>query len=284
MVVHLLTLPLEIRTMILHYLLCSPTGHITLYASTSKKSTQGNTLKVRPHNPDKPKSYKTARTIGLAILKTCKQLKAEANEMIWKENIVTFQFNRPALNDDSDRAIKRMCKFECWAQGFFLRHIELCAFWLCRDNAMKNLGALSIVENCAQRPDGVLRSVILRNVSVGREDGWNMCEQLYLRRSQLTDDDMVSSYTLAALRNLGGPDGVLANVQRKMVFDIDFECTKMDVPTLAWWKSVGIVEGPKMMTELHDAFGGELWVNGRLWMRNGVEEEQMLQQGKVAMG
>ena len=275
MVIYLLTLPQEIRTMILLYLLRSPTGYITLHASPSRQSTRNGTLKIRPYNPEKPKSYKTARTIGLAILRTCKQLYAESHDIIWKENIVMFQFSRPILADDTERALARMLKYE-HVLGDHLQNVEVCAFWLCKDNAKKALPALEFLQHCGGR--GVLRRVTLRNVSVGREDGWNMCEQLYLRRFQ-TEENM--RFLEEALRDAGGLDGYLRDVERRFVFDIDFECTKMDVHTLTWWKSVGVLEVPRLMKRLHMAFGGDFEVNGRVWMRNRVEVESMSHLGRV---
>lgn len=195
--------------------------------------------------------------------------------MIWKENIVTFQFSRPIFADDTERALARVLKYG-HVLGDHLRNVELCAFWLCKDNAKKSLPALEFLQHCGGR--GELKSVTLRNVSVGREDGWNMCEQLYLRRLQSEEDMRILE---EALRDAGGSEGYLRDVQRRFVFDIDFLCTKMDVHTLTWWKSVGILEVPKLMKRLHVAFGGDLEVNGRLWMRNGAERESMSHLGRV---
>ena len=111
MAICLLIIPQEIRTMILLYLLRSPTGHIVLYASTSRQSTRNGTLKIRPYDPNKPKSYRNARTIGFAVLRTCRQLYAESRGMIWKKNIVTFQFSRPIFADDTERALARVFKY-----------------------------------------------------------------------------------------------------------------------------------------------------------------------------
>ncbi|KAG4428359.1 hypothetical protein IFR05_016153 [Cadophora sp. M221] len=266
---HLLTLPQEIRTMILLNLFRSPTRYIALFASTSAQSTKNFLLKIRPHDPNKSKSYVSARTISLALLRTCKQLYAESRDLVWRENNVTFQFSRPILVDNTRRALSRMQK-SAHIIGKHLRHVELCLFLLCNTNAETALPALEFLKNSAG--SGGLKSVTLRNVSVGREDGWNLCEQLYLRRFQSEEDE---AFFHDALLDAGGSEGYLKDVGKKIFFDVDFECTHMDFHTLAWWRAVGVLEVPKKIRKLHDAFGGELWVNGGLWMRDGVEVEGM---------
>ncbi|KAL5323962.1 hypothetical protein ACEPPN_008504 [Leptodophora sp. 'Broadleaf-Isolate-01'] len=266
---HLLTLPQEIRTMILLSLFRSHTRHIALFASTSAQSTRSSSLKIRPHDPNKSKSYLSARTISLAILQTCKQLNAESRDLVWRENTVTFQFSRPFLADHTRRALSRMQTFGDII-GRHLRNVELCVFLLCKTNAKIVLPALEFLKNCAG--SGALKSVTLRNVSVGREDGWNLCDQLYLRRFQSEED---VAFLHDALLDAGGSGGFLRDVERKIFFDLDFECTNMDFHTLAWWRRVGMLEAPKKIRKLHEAFRGELCINGGLWMKDGIEVESM---------
>lgn len=246
----ILSLPRKVRDKIYIYALSSATGYLYLSIRTQD-------LKHFALVPFEPPNNLRGARIRPSLLQTCKQIYHEAKDVIYTHNTWALLDigDLPTRFRELDVGLSRR-----------LRHIWLGVGIKHRDSLKDAARGLEILSGWA-RPVGNLQTVTL-SVVAGRDDMHDLMELRALENGRLLQAGIqiqagwagkFQKY-LSVLRNSWGKyDGQWAGVSRKLDFMIGY------------LKEGFICEPWEMVKEMHDAFGGELWIDGRLCYMDGIE-------------
>jgi hypothetical protein len=286
MPLHLLSLPLEIQYQIYSYLLVSPSKHVTtlppgpwIFSILPWDMRQEITLE----------SHTGARSLDLSLLRVSKQLNRECKELLWGRN--TFVYRPFEVYRHTDSALEKGLGPLAGA-----RHIAMHV-----DMTIGNLdieavaGALEALGSWAK--SGSLEEVIIIVVN-------ERCKP-FQERDPVVETKMAYKASLEkvirfrtgnSFENPGGVhapeqakecfqgylsvfrdarDGCLADLKRKMIVNTNFG--KLSSQGQHKYLRDAFMDPNELMMELNEAFGGELWVDGRLCFTDGKEIREAFQ-------
>jgi hypothetical protein len=234
----LLDLPREIREQIYIYTLFSPTGILC----PDRPPNTANLFAFQIFESPYYDSYNL--TLSLSLLQTCKQINAEAKDVIYKHNAFAVQ------NFDELPQLSR-----------HVEHIFLSIELEYRED----------LENTAEALDVLSRRENLTTLTLFTCKGF--CEMNSLMELRLfgerpifrwgevnphAGEKLFDEY-LTVLRNSWGKyDGQWAGVARKLFLQVESV-------------NPGPGDAKKVVEDMHDAFKGELWIDDRLCYKDGQE-------------
>jgi hypothetical protein len=225
----LLDLPREIREQIYIYTLSSPTG--ILYPDRPPNTANRFAFQIF----ESPYCDSYNLTLSLSLLQTCKQINAEAKDVIYKHNAFAVQ------NFDELPQLSRHVK-----------HISLSIGLEYRED----------LENTAEALDVLSRRENLTTLTLFTCKGFcemNSLMELTWGEVNPHAGEKVFDKYLTVLRNSWGKyDEQWAAVKRKLFLQVESVNT-------------GPGDAKKVVEDMHDAFKGELWIDDRLCYKDGQE-------------
>jgi hypothetical protein len=242
----ILSLPREVRDQIYIYALSSPTGYLHAAVRTQD-------LKHFALLPFELPNIIHPGRIRLSLLQTCKQVYQEAKDIVYEQNTLIvlnpYQLLRQYRELDTDLSHR-------------VRNIWLGVDLAHRVSLKDTARALEVLSRWAEQARN-LRTVTL-NVISKKEDMHELMDLRLFGEPDTTHTrggfrDLFKEY-LTVLRNSWGKyDEQWAGVKRKLELYIGHLNER----------SLG--QPGEMVKELHDSFGGELYIDGRLCYKDGTE-------------
>jgi hypothetical protein len=246
----ILSLPREVRDQIYIYALSSPTG----YLCTSIRTKDLKHFALMPFEP--PHCVHFER-IQLSLLQTCKQIYQEAKGIVYERNIwavlnicqLLWQFRE--LDAGLSHRVRNI-----WL-GVDLAH---------RGSLKDTVRVLEVLSGWAQQA-GNLQNVTLNVIS--KKDDMHELMDLRLFGEPVTTPNgelnpsigknLFQEYITVLRDSWGKYDEQWAGVNRKLELRVSHlnDC------------SIG--QPRETVKEMHDAFRGELWIDGRLCYKDGIE-------------
>jgi hypothetical protein len=223
----LLNIPREIRDAICIEVLQSPTGRVTFI----------------PTNPDTGYPFKIIQVdeeelkihgiTTLALVQTCKQIHNECSNLFWKLNTVVL-WPDILFTDWKKLRVQEKLRFQHVVLRFDLISPER---W----------GVMALLKLGEWAKRGALKSVTIGLIN---PECTGLIYKYEAARKAFKNH-------LGVLAKLGGRGGDLEAVERKIVLDARKQ--NRIAPSLNWIDSLEVV-----LEQVHDAFGGELWINEEL--------------------
>lgn len=259
-------MPREIRDKVYHYVLVSPTGSAGLFAVTpvwagtdQTPSTRFYIRSVDPRHQCVKKFYQG--NINLSLLLVNKQIHSETRDIFWKHNAFFAGCPSHLLHE-----------FQGLERSLAMR-IERVVLWLdvLSRGDLKCLRKVLITLGTWQR-DGKLKSVTFQLLSQSRKaQGVKAIERLLEAKAK----DFVGCPFLEYMDILrDAKEGSLAHLDRKLAVDTTwYEWAPADRRI---WRQGVVGDVGVLFKDLHDAFGGELWVDGVVCWRNHVQISEPL--------
>jgi hypothetical protein len=228
-----------------------------------------------------------SRNLDLSLLRVSKQLNEECKELLWGRNTVFYkQFDvYRHTNHLSETGLGPLA-----AARRVALHVGMTIGGINTDTvagALKALGSWSRA--------GSLEEVILivvnerrkpfqeRDIRTEQKMAYETSlERLIRLRTGKSSENLrgTSAYDetpeqvkacfqryLSVLRD--ARDGSLAHLKRKMIVNTNFE--KMSSQGQHKYLREALIDPNELMMELNEAFGGELWIDGRLWFQDGEQ-------------
>ena len=235
-------LPLEIRDRIYSYVLSSPTAYVLPAVHYNATGTMAYELYFVKRNYWPHPSWERVpdSQITLSLLQTCKQISSEAQSHIYLQNTLvlqnfeTFEHVHPRLGQ--------------WA-----RHIWINSrlFGKHRVNAQGTVYALEVIYGWVVQ-GGPLRTFTLNVVP--------NCNRFKYLVMGFYNERLRFEEGIALLRNSRDSQfPEWKTIQRRLDLCV------------GKWRAPPRWDPYPTLHALHDAFGGELWINGQLCYRNGKE-------------
>jgi hypothetical protein len=265
----LLHLPRELRDEIYINVLASPTGFIVLPDDQDNLSwglgTPKTLLRIEPYNPQISKSVRVFpkyQKISLALLRVCKQTYTETRDLFWQHNALFICIQRPTSHVDSILAWDTLSQ----QLSTQLSHVqlEINPFHINRGHFEAVKKALETFVTWSHT--GSLKKLDLRfHVAATQK----IVQRTYNTRT--IQRDYIS--LLESICGSGHEEVRLAaHVEKKLVLDQPSVAEVEDNPWSFWKSPVEVerlLDPNKMLVRLHNAFLGELWVDGVLRYVNG---------------
>jgi hypothetical protein len=213
--------------------------------------------------PFEPPSNLHFGRIQMSLLQTCKQIYQEAKDVVYEQNTLALLGPDQLLYEfrELDKAISHR-----------VRNIWLAVNLADRSQLKSTARALEVLSIWAQQ-SGSLRNVTLC-VSSGNTAMHDLMDLRLFGESETTftgefnqnvGAKLFQQY-LKVLRNSWGKyDGQWAGVKRRLELRIGY------------LKDLAIYHPKELVEELHKAFGGELWIDGRPCYKDGIEIVQPFQ-------
>lgn len=246
----ILRFPREIRDKIYIYALSSPTGYVL-------PTQRFDDLKHFALLPFKPPNCIYPGRIRLSLLQTCKQINHEAKDvLVFKHNTWVFSiYDLPWAIGGLDVKISHR-----------MQHVWLSYNLTNRSGLEDTFKSLEILSGWAQEA-GNLRTVTL-GVVAGMQDMHELMElRLFGEPEDLPNGEfnpdvgkkLFGEYLTVLRDSWGKHDAQWAGITKRL----ELRVNRLN--------DSHVYEPREMVKEMHDAFGGELWVDGRLCYKDGKE-------------
>lgn len=271
MPLHLLRdIPREIRDQIYAHALSSPYGCVSLEPSKDRHWGDGARVDIVPTNPRTYERVTSEPVIRLNLLRTCSQIHLEARNILWKHNSLAIaQASTLYLHS----------RFLDPRFSYAVESIQMKMDIMASPGALTNMaGTYKIFGNWAQK--GNLRSFTL-TMLLGAHRGMSALDNLVelwspLQRLQHVRPTTDPSETLLkTLEKLKEAEEVLpAQLKRRIVFETDWDILPL-IAKRNWMKLREKLHPQDVIKTIHDAFGGEFWMDGKLCYKDHVEIERV---------
>lgn len=266
--------PREIRDPIYFHVLVSPTGFVNLVdrGDVNNDPIPG-LLQIVPYAKDESLFKLREQPINLSLLRTCKQIHDEAKNVFWEHNGIHL-FNPGQLVDNFIRELDVSLSLK-------IRRIEIDVDVLDGTDLKQISEALKTLGRWSR--EGKLEEVtlflVVRNP---KQDLARVVESLLNMRyyGRARNRLMYEEY-LAVLKEAGGDAGYLAKVTRRIVFNAYWRTGR---PGPVWsidqrGHNMNGFESKNPMPivkDMHNAFGGEFWVDDLMVFKDHVEVNDLL--------
>jgi len=245
----LLTLPAEIRNIIFGMILVNCSGRVTLHRGEPKNPGQCASLKVRTLEESQPGDPEhVTNEISLAFLGACKQIHMDCKDLLWTRHTFVFR-DMDLLRVNSHQASFFQLPYR------HIRHLEV--------NSDLLVGFMGLIMELLAK--WVLQGAALRTFTV----------KVFLSRRPRNLPYLSGSMVLHQLKVMGqlleintanseGCKLALQKLDRKL-----FITTKLEDYLRPVYR--GGVDFEKVVQEMHQAFGGELWIGEKLCWKDGEQ-------------
>ena len=256
----LLELPRELRHQIYVEVLSSPTGYLIPSPLTSLYSLEKQRFLLQPFDT---LSYSTSNhgRILLNIILTCKQIHQEARDIVFETNTwaisttrrVLFGWQFKGLDINLGCRMRHVCLDICLSDRSFLENtteaLRVLSKWAHEGGNLKTM-TLYVIRDYKE----MMRVLNIRAFGEPLEPFHNG----YLDPN--AGHKLYHEYLAVFRKSWGQFDTQWAGARRKLDLRMGHIITE---------PCVG--DPSAMVKEMHDAFGGELWFNGKLCYENGKE-------------
>lgn len=276
-------LPPEIRDQIFRYVLVSPTGAITLTRASYRQLPLR--YKIFAADSDNPE------LLTLSLLRTCKQIYVESKHTFWRWNTLDIEElkHQHSREGNSIRGLPVLLTSQ-------VQNIRMDADFICRREAQPNQelhAGLEVTRNL--RELSKWRS--LKELTVVLRDKFDVQDPVNFSHEKLKRlmdmrqqgeklgvDPLTEAtefqllYKLCLLSFVRAfrspsenrvPSQSLAHVKRNLVINTGLSTWRKGMPTRSMNPEKG--DPNEMLQELHAAFGGSLWFDGRLIFERGFK-------------
>ena len=227
-------------------------------------------VNIVPINPRTYEQMTSEPVIPLSLLRTCSQIHLEARNVLWRHNSLALA--QPSTLYSHSRFLDP--KF-CYG----VQSVQLSMDMMTSRNLQASLGgALKIFDNWARQ--GSLRSLTL-TMFLGAQRGMRALEvlvQFWVDHRHLQHARAASSPVATFFENMGrlkeAGETLPKQLRRRIVFDTDWDVLPL-VSKRDWLKKREDLHPQNVIKEMHDKFGGEFWVDGKLCFKDHVEVERI---------
>ena len=289
MTLHLLRdIPREIRDQIYSCVLASPSGCVSLQSAqpTFAQPYFNDTPRVNivPVDPESYENLDSEPVIRLTLLRICSQIHLEARHALWRHNSLAFPLRQSLYSHSrlldprfSYRIESVHLGVSFFQDGASLQHpnalrwaapssavegvLKIFGQWA-REGSLRSLTLVILPEHDADRGMALLNKLLESRGPVGHPG--------IMQRNPLE----VSSYKayLAELEKAGSY--LPKHLKRKMVLNTSWDALDT-IEKSAWFKERAAFQPQGMIREIHDKFGGEFWMDGKLCFRNYEQAEHV---------
>lgn len=281
MTLHLLRdIPREIRDQIWAHTLGSAFGCVCLHPITTYAFPQNYGVNIVSVDPRTYEVLTSEPVIRLKFLRTCSQIHLEARNVLWRCNSLAFPQGQSVYSHSRLQDPRFSYAIESVHLSINLLGPRYGAGGSRYGASGRMDGALKIFGKWAR--DGSLKSLTLTVLPENKSDrglvGLNKLLEIWRLGSpaQAIPLDKTPYFAyLARLEELGEAGSYLpVHLKRKIVFDTNWDTVPV-VLKREWIKSQGASRPQDMMRELHNKFGGEFWMDGKLCFKDRVEIERV---------
>jgi hypothetical protein len=261
--------PREIRDAIYFHVLVSPTGLVNLVVRWDDKDKPiPGRLRIQPHAKDGDPVKLRKQAINLSLLRTCKQIHEEAKNLFWEQNKIHLFGPGQLLGSFQGLDVGLSLKIRYLEIDIDVRTIAVVKQI---SEALETLGRWSREGNLKE----VTIALVVRNPS---QVASRVVESLLDLRSHSRSRLMYQDF-LTVLKEAGGNDGYLTKVMRRIVFDAYWRRGR-SLPK-HWQLGIECKNPMPVVKDIHDAFGGEFWMDGLRVFKDQVEVNDLLRRNRL---